>query len=40
MGGYGVIQAEGKSEALERPLDHPFLAPGCECTIDTFLPNK
>jgi hypothetical protein len=34
--GYGVIQAEGRSEALDLVRDHPLLALGSEYTIEIF----
>jgi hypothetical protein len=39
--GYGVIQAEGRSEALDLLRDHPLLALGGEYTIEMFeVPRK
>jgi hypothetical protein len=39
--GYGVIQAEGKSEALDLLRDHPLLALGDDYTIEMFeVPKK
>jgi hypothetical protein len=34
--GYGVIQAEGRSEALDLLHDHPLLALGGEYAIEVF----
>jgi hypothetical protein len=34
--GYGLIQAEGRDEALELVRDHPLLALGSEYTIEIF----
>jgi hypothetical protein len=39
--GYGVIQAEGRGEALDLVRDHPLLAVGSEYTIEIFeVPRK
>jgi hypothetical protein len=39
--GYGLIQAEGRDEALELLRDHPLLALGPEYTIEMFeVPRK
>jgi hypothetical protein len=39
--GYGVIQAEGRSEALDLLRDHPLLALGNDYTIEMFeVPKK
>jgi hypothetical protein len=41
LDGYGVIQAEGRNEAVELLKDHPFLALGSEYTIEVFeVPKK
>jgi hypothetical protein len=34
--GYGVIQADGRSEALDMLRDHPLLALGDEYAIEVF----
>jgi len=34
--GYGLIQAEGRDEALDLVRDHPLLAVGPEYTIELF----
>jgi hypothetical protein len=39
--GYGLIQAEGRDEALELVRDHPLFAAGFEYTIELFeVPGK
>jgi hypothetical protein len=41
LNGYGVIQAEDRSAAVELLRDHPLLALGDEYTIELFeLPRK
>jgi hypothetical protein len=41
LNGYSVIQAEGRSEALDLVRDHPLLALGSEYTIEIFdVPKK
>jgi hypothetical protein len=41
LNGYSIIQAEGRSEALELVRDHLLLALGSEYTIEMFeLPRK
>src|SRR5918999_1899754 len=36
LNGYGVIQAEGRSEALDLLRDHPLLALGGDWVIEVF----
>jgi hypothetical protein len=36
LNGYSVIQAEGRSEALDLLRDHPLLALGGEYAIEVF----
>jgi hypothetical protein len=41
LNGYGIVQAEDRSEVLELARDHPLLALGSEYTIELFeLPMK
>jgi hypothetical protein len=41
LNGYGIIQAEGRDDALDLLRDHPLLALGGEYVIELFeLPNR